>query len=353
MAFNYPAEFLEFMQLSELVDLSKSPAAFLRNLLFRGPSRLMHAETLDVRTRVGDREVAPMVSPFGEAKFIKRLERTAAVIKFPRIALRWGLNAGQVQTIRSQDVPIYADQGQILSQWDLEVAEHQERAADMIANRIELMVSQLIVGTMSYSDSEGDAWQFVSPKPGANTFDAALDWDDADSDPTLDILAAKQLATDYANGVSPDVMVLSGTAMNAFVTNPAVQRYMSIPSGQNGLQVGKLSLANTFDQDGAIFLGNFEGLQCWGYPRQVSVDGTPTDLIRPDYVELLSTSRAAQNTMYFGPLHFVDVGRLEMEVFSHSWMTPDRKNMCFEVETRPMPVFHKPGAHVSIHVLNT
>lgn len=346
---NHPAEILSFYQLTPLVDVSKSPSVFLRRLLFPGLGQMSAAETLEVPVVVGDRLVAPMVAPCAESKWVNRLEKDTQLIRFPRIALRYGLHACKVQTTRLQGISHYAGEQEILSQYDIEVADHQTRVRDMIGNRLELMVSQLIVGTMSYSDAEGDAWQYVSPKPAGNSFTAAALWTVSTSQPAEDILKAKRIISEEV-GLQPTHMILGADAMNAFIKNESMVRLFGGVGSVRDIRAGNLNLESQFEESGAIRLGSFEGLSVWGYPRQVSVAGTPTNLIRPNYAEILTAVPSAMNRLYYGPIHNFKTDRMLWREFSHSWMSPDGKSVCFETESRPMPVFHKPGSHVSIQV---
>lgn len=347
-----PSQILSFYQLSPMVDMSKSPARFLRSLLF-GAGKTMSTENLEVPVIVGGRTVAPMVSPCSsDAQWVKRRLRESKLINFPRMALRYALNACKVQTTRLPDFgnDIYQEgDAQILSNYEIEVAEHQREVRDQMANRLELMVSQLIQGEMSYTDDEGDSWVYTSPRPSGTEFSAADGWDESDGKPEDDLLEAKRLISEEV-GLQPTHMILGSTAMSAFIHNASAQKLWGISGSVRDIRAGNLDLTGDFSETGAIYLGQFAGLQVWGYPRQVTVDGAPVDLIRPTYAEILTVSGSAMNNLYFGPIHNFKAGKLQWREFSHSWQTPDGQSVCFHTESRPMPVFHKPGSHVSIEV---
>jgi hypothetical protein len=348
---DHPAQILSFYQLSPMVDLSKSPASFLRNLLF-GAGKTMSAENLEVPVIVGGRTVAPMISPCSsDAPWVRRRAKETKLIRFPRMALRFALNACKVQTTRLPGMNHYADQGEILSAYEIEVAEHQRELRDQMANRLELMVAQLLQGEMSYQDDEGDAWVYTSPKPGGNSFSAADGWDTDDGAPEDDILAAKQVISDEVSE-QPTHMLLGSDAMQAFIHNESALRLFGVGGSVRDIRAGNLDLTANFQDSGAIYLGMFAGLQVWGYPRQVTVNGSATDLIRPEWAEIVTVKPGAMNQLYFGPIHNFKSGqRMEWREFSHSWMSLDGQSVCFHTESRPMPVFHKPGSHVSIHVV--
>jgi len=109
-------------------------------------------------------------------------------------------------------------------------------------------------------------------------------------------------------------------------------------------------------QIGAIFLGRFDGIDCWEYSRSViDEDGeTAVPLIREGYAEFMAVTPQAMNTFFYGSIPdlqvFRDGGLGNVRRFAKSWEEEDPAVFKSLLHTRPLPWFKRPDAFYSLKV---
>lgn len=225
-----------------------------------------------------------------------------------------------------------------------------KRLADLITNAEEYLCALAIRGVISYVAADEANFTITIPKPAGNNVTLSTFWDDPAGTPSVNFLTAKQLASDEV-GLGITHCILGSEAMAAFLQNDEVKALMDI----NNVSAGALTLQEKFNDDGAIFLGVFCGVQVWGYPRTVKVKGVSTALIRAKYAEFLCVTPAAENTLYYGAIPDLDAfeGQLfQAERFSKSWIQKDPSVMQMLAHSRPLPIPRRPGSMVSMKVVS-
>ena len=135
----------------------------------------------------------------------------------------------------------------------------------------------------------------------------------------------------------------------------AVGRPPAAPCREAHVAGGGIDLRRQYEASGAIWLGEFAGVQCWKYPRKLSVNGVSTDLIRPDHVEFVAAVPGFESLTYYGMIPDMDayearefVGR----IYSKSWTKRDPSHLMMLAHSRPLPWFTRPNATVSMDVLS-
>lgn len=342
-----PIEVLGWASMTAVVNEIQSPNNLLRNLLF-SRHQTFSTETVEIDKLTGDRKMAPFVRRDAEGALVGGLTSTLQTVTFPNIRIKRPFTASELLFGRRPGTVIFPSRGEQLSALEQHVARDLQYMSDMIANREEWMCAQAIRGALTYSVTDQDHFTVTYGKPGGHTFNSAVAWSSASTaTPSVDFLAAKRLIAD-AHSLSTDICLMSKEAAANFVK---IQEVKDLLDNRRFL-AGQVTLQSQFLANGALYLGNFCGVECWEYGRAaVLEDGTTEDLIRAGYVEFLSISPEADNALYYGAIPDVDAleGRLfQGERFSKSWVEKDPSVRMALVHSRPLPVMRRPGSCVSI-----
>lgn len=343
-------ECLQWASLTQAINEIKSPNQFIKKLLF-GDHQPQATENIEFGVFTGDREVAPFVERDGEAIPVSGYGEVFQTVSPPNIRIKrpvkpstllFNRHPGEVIFIESQD--------QLVSAAERHVARDVKRLADLITNAEEYLCALALRGVISYTAADEANFTITLPKPSGNNVTLSLFWDGGSEDPAADFATAKKLISDEV-GLQPTDCIMGSEAMDAFMASDAVKAILD----QRNIQAGQLSLEEQFRDDGAIYLGRFCGVKCWGYPRTVKVAGVATDLIRAKYVEFVCATAAAENVLYYGAIPDLDAfeGRLFVaERFSKSWMQQDPSVMQMLAHSRPLPIPRRPGSMVSMKVVS-
>ena len=343
-------ECLQWASLTKAINEIKSPNQFIKKLLFED-HQPQATENIEFGVFTGDREVAPFVERDGEAIPVSGYGEVFQTVSPPNIRIKrpvkpstllFNRHPGEVIFIESQD--------QLVSAAERHVARDVKRLADLITNAEEYLCALALRGVISYTAADEANFTITLPKPSGNNVTLSLFWDGGSEDPAADFATAKKLISDEV-GLQPTDCIMGSEAMDAFMASDAVKAILD----QRNIQAGQLSLEEQFRDDGAIYLGRFCGVKCWGYPRTVKVAGVATDLIRAKYVEFVCATAAAENVLYYGAIPDLDAfeGRLFVaERFSKSWMQQDPSVMQMLAHSRPLPIPRRPGSMVSMKVVS-
>lgn len=354
------SQLLTWRSLTAMVDTAQSPNSFLKNLLFTDHESVP-TETIEIPLFTKAREAAPFVRKNGEALMVAGVGQTSSLVDAPNIRIKKPFNPSQVLFGRLPGTIQYARTGQDLTQQaSLKVARDMQVLADMMTNSEEYMCAGALQGVTSISVEDAENFTITFPRPGNCNISASVFWDNADPtlpQPLTDIMAAKQALSDNSCPTPTDAL-LGSTAATQFVT--LLQKGgIKLLQALNYISAGDATMIEQFRDDGALFLGNIGGLRFWQYGRTclVNVNGTPTQtpMIRPKYMEIVSTSAASDRKLYYGAIADVDAldGWLfQGERFAKSWKQPDPSALIALAHTRPLPVPRRPGATCSVKVIS-
>lgn len=342
-------ECLSWSSLTQAVNEIKSPNQFIKRLVFTNHDP-QPTEQIEFGLFTGDREVAPFVERDGEAIPVSGYGEVFQTVSAPNIRIKRPVKPSELLFNRRPGTVIFPGSGEIVSAAEAHVARDAKRLADLVTNAEEYLCCLALRGVISYTAADESNFTITIPKPAGNTVILSTFWSDPTGTPSVDFLTAKKLVSDEV-GLGITHCILGSEALSAFLGNDEVKALMDI----NNVSAGALTLMEQFNQDGAIFVGVFCGVQVWGYPRTVKVGGVATDLIRAKYAEFLSVTPAAENTLYYGAIPDMEAfeGRLfQAERFAKSWMIPDPSSMQMLLHSRPLPIPRRPGSMVSMKVVS-
>lgn len=343
----YSLDALKWRSMTAAINKIKAPQSFLKRLLF-GNEETLSTEDIELSYLTGARDMAPFVRKNGEALMVEGLGETFATVQTPNIRIKRPMKPSDLLFTRRAGTTVFPTPGGQRAAINSYIARELKRLRDLVANAEEWMVSQAIRGEIDYEVDPEENFTITYPRTSTHSFSVGTDWDDSDSNPEKDVLKAKRLISDDV-GLSPTHMILGQTAAEAFMANSRVSTLLDT----RNYEAGGLTINSQFNEQGAIYLGRFAGLQVWEYSRSVNKDGTATELVRDKYAEIVCAVPAAENVMYYGAIPDLPVlkGRLlQAKLFAKSWDQEDPAVRYALVHSRPLPVPRLPDSTVSMQV---
>jgi len=343
----YTIDPLKWTTLTLLINEIKGPQNFLKNLLFSDVQTLS-TETAELSYLTGGIVAAPYVKKNGEALMVGGLGQSFATVTMPNIRIKRPFTPSELLFTRRAGTSIFIDAGAQLSALTRHIARDLKYMKDQIENTEEVQASQALLGTISYEVADQEVFQVTFPRSAANAYTVSPLWSTT-SNPEADIHAVKRLTSDGV-GLSPTHMLLGRNAADEFLKNARVSTLLD----NRRIQAGGVNLSGQFNPQGAIFLGDFCGVQVWEYGRQISVNGTATSMIRSDYAELVCASPDAEWGRLYGAIPDFDAlqeRKFQGQIFAKSWITKDPSAFIALAHSRPLCVPRRPDASVSLKVV--
>ena len=343
----YSIDPLKWTTLTLLINEIKGPQNFLKNLLF-GDFQTLSTETAELSILTGGIVAAPYVKKNGEALMVGGLGQSFATVTMPNIRIKQPFTPSELLFTRRAGTPIFIDAGAQLSALTRHIARDLKYMKDQVENTEEVQASQALRGSVSYSVADEEHYTVDFQRAAANAYTVSPLWSTT-SNPEADIHTVKRLTSDGV-GLSPTHMLLGRNAADAFLKNARVSTLLD----NRRILAGGVAFTSQFNPQGAIFLGDFCGVQVWEYGRQISVNGTATSMIRSDYAELVCVSPDAQWGRLYGAIPDMDAlqeRKFQGQIFAKSWITKDPSAMIALIHSRPLCVPRRPDASVSIKVV--
>lgn len=342
--------------LSRTFDKTKPVRIFLTRLL-QQDTDILDTETAELSSFEGEAETAPFVRKNGASIMVGGDTEKFATVECPNIRISAPIDPAKlIAGERRPGDSIFQTGEEALSSQERYIARRIRRLRDRIDNTHEWMWSQLLQGQINYQVNEQANFQITVPRLATHDIDLATakEWDNATASGIKiyeDFDLAKSLSSEDEGTVITDALMGTNAALY-FLRNAEVRELLQKSSG---ILTGEMDLRRQYRDDGAIFLGEFCGINCWKYPRKLNVAGTPTDLIRPNFVEFVSATPQTEATTFYGAI--LDMEAFEArqhigKIYSKSWTTKDPSHLRLLAHSRPLPWFPRPNANVSMDVLN-
>lgn len=351
---------LTWRSLTAAVNQIASPNRFLQRLLY-GNVVTLPTEGIELGIVKAGREIAPFVRKNGEGIMVAGTQKQFTTVDAPNIRIKQPFTPSQYLFDREPSTTILLPPGQTQTNAvRRHIARDLGHMENMITNAIEYLVAMSLQGVISYSVADEEVFTITIPRASANNIVLSTFWDDGtptDTRPLSDIHAVKRIMSDIpgSEGLSVTDAICGTEAADALLELVEVGAVKML--GQEGLNVaaGDISFVNQFTQDGVIFLGRLGGVRFWEYGRTASLNGSAVNMVRPKYVEFISTSPASDRVLYYGAIPDMDAfesGLLQSARFAKSWMQKDPSQLMALVHSRPLPWPRKPNATVSVKVVS-
>jgi hypothetical protein len=282
--------------LLEAFETGPIVSTFLRDTFFKGRD-YPPTSTIEFDFRRGRRKMAPFVAPLVGGKVMERQGFETRFFKAPRIA--------PVRALRTPDLEprligetVYSGRTEADRAADL-IAEDSIFLDDSITRREEWMCREVLINGKITVTAENGYQQVINfleyGLPAANVsnhFPITTKWDQAASDPLLDLQNAR-LETIKRSGIAPNVALFGTNAAAVFTRNATVKELLDNRRFELGL------VAPTIQSDSVVRFGSVPGLELYSYAEYFEDDaGTLFPMLPPDLVMLISTS--VQNKIVYG-----------------------------------------------------
>ncbi len=328
----------------------------LTNMLFplSVEENLTH-EYVQVDQLTGQAGMAPFVEKNGKAIAVDQLNGDAYIVETPSINIKRALTCNELLLKRQAGENVFSPNGVDVYKIAMEnqIASDLGHMEELVRNRTEWMVSQLLTGTVSYSVAGGAAFTITNTKPAGNTFTVSNLWSGASPTPLSDIKAAKRVVQPYS-APGFQVAVCGQNASNAISAMLEASTITAIKN-DSGIVAGLGDLIANFQENGMLYLGTFGGIPFFEYAGTYLADvtGTSTPFIRTDYVEFISTARPDMRVLYNGAILDAEAILSGMHIarrFANSDLDKDRGTYVGYLKARPLPWFKRPDWNVSMKV---
>ena len=263
---------------------------------------------------------------------ISRKRKRYSVVP-PQIYLRDRITASEITRIRTASQnPINMttqDKGTAFNEL---IALKQIGLRRLIDRRIEWFFAQALRGKIDYTSEEGRQFTHDYDLPKATAIAANETWDKS-GNPIHQLRALAKTFKTLNNQLSPDLIIMSGNAGDAFLNNEHVESWMKSPGVQ--LFENKTELA----KGEAAPIGILQGAELFEYSATYEDSkGKATPYLEDGYVYLTNSTLWR---LFYGAISDFDAGNpplVARDVFSKSKNTEDGKALDIFAESHPLPV---------------
>lgn len=369
---------LKWTSLSRAISEMKMAATFIDQLVF-GSTEIQETRSIELSIERRGREMAPFISRGAEAYLVGGDSSEFFQITPPNIRIKRPLHVGQLLNDRAPGSTIFINGSTRSSIVRRKIAEALGRLEFMIRNSEEFLACQAINGLISYNPTDAGAFSgLVTHRRDFDTFTVDFSglgyqtrtltstntWNTAAAsytgDPAVDFLNVKRDISDEV-GLAPTHAIFGRTAAEYFLKLQKVKDLLDV----RRLMAGGIDITNQFNEQGALYMGNFAGVQCWEYQhtmlhfQPIKISGYlesnagstsnpifPT-LIPDDAVIFLSLLPSAEFRKYYGAIE--DLPQLQGRSaagrrFAKSWVQEDPPVRYLLAESHPLPFLRRAGA---------
>jgi hypothetical protein len=350
---------LKWKSLTGAINEMKSPNQFLRRFLYTN-NQTLPTEDIELGFFEKGREIAPFVRKNGEGVMVGGHTQRYATVAAPNIRIKRPFTPSELLFGRQPGTPIFSPGGGAqVSAVRQHIARDLQVMADMITNAEEYLVAMSLQGTISYEVADGEVFTITYPRAASNNITLSTFWDnttegtyDATNAQVFeDIHTVKQVMSDEV-GLAP-TDAICGSEAASLLRQAAQNGDLAALNNNFNVTAGDMDLTQQFRDDGVIYLGNLGGIRFWEYGRTAELNGVAKNMIRPKYVEFVSSSPASERVMYYGAIPDLNVfqGRaVQTRRYAKSWTENDPPVMMALTHTRPLPVPRRVNATVSMKV---
>ena len=263
---------------------------------------------------------------------ISRKRKRYSVVP-PQIYLRDRITASEITRIRTASQnPINMTTQDKSSAFNELVAVKQTGLRRLIDRRVEWFFAQALKGKIDYLSDEGRQFTQDYNLPKATTLSGNETWDKS-GNPIHQLRDLAKVFKKLNNQLSPDLIIMGGSAGDAFLNNEHVEGWMKSPGVQ--LFENKTELA----KGEATPIGILQGAELFEYSATYEdARGNAVPYLEDGYVYLTNSSLWR---LFYGAISDFDAGNPPLaarDIFSKSKITEDGKAIDIFVESHPLPV---------------
>lgn len=313
----------------EAVRQMQPVRTFLKNTFFTNV-RTFDTEHVDVDIIKGKRRMAPFVSPKIGGKVVERLGYRTNTYKAPMLAPKLATTAEQLLK-RLPGEPLYSGmspEDRAAEQLGRDLAELDE----IITRREEWMCAQALFTGQIHIVGDGVDEVIDFGLTNKEVLAGTAKWSDPNSDPLADLKRWRREII-KASGFSPDIVIMSSDAADAFLAHEKVQKLLDLRLVDTG-QINPQTLPN-----GATYIGRIAevGVNIYTYDEwYLDDDGIEKPMVPEKTVLMAST--AARFDMLYGAFIDAEEGVFDLPRIPRSWVEKDPSVRWVQMISRPLPV---------------
>jgi Phage major capsid protein E len=340
-------DMFHILVLLETIRTMQFTPSLILDTFFTGGTFTHTADELTWDIQVGGLSLAPYVYSCDDALVVDRGTAASNSVKLPYINLERDLSACCKMLLRSPGESIYSTR------------TPQQRAAEMLANDL-ADLTQMIRLTCEWQaiqaittgkapikgPSINQMVDFKMPAAHLGTLPAADLWTASTSKP-LKFLDKTAAMISKSSGLTAGTVVGGTDAIDAFLENASVQQKLN---QQSGFSAGKVNLLAP-DVEGVKNFGNVAGFDILRYNQEFY--NPITDAMEPAIPtdRIVIGSRRSKAERHYGPIQSFAEGNPEVDIFPHTWNSPNGKTKHLNVESSPLMIPRQPDAFASYKVI--
>lgn len=327
----------------------KPPKSFLLDTFFTGVETSM-TKYVDIDIQKGKRKLAPFVAPIMEGKVMDRLGWTTNSYQPPYVKPKM-ISTAQDFLQRDIGEHIYMN-GDGPSQRAAKLMGRDLAYLDECITRTEeWMAAQLLdTGAMTIAgDGISMSIDFGMDATHKITLTGNDLWSDTTNATPMEDLRTWKRLIQQDSGLTPDTVIMSAEAVDAFLNHPQVQKQLDV-------RMFDLGLINpsTFPT-GATYYGRIRDIACdlWLYDEWYYDEGTSAEKPMVTAKKVWMGAKAARAVRHYGAIQDLDFGgTASVPRFPKSWREKDPSVQFVMLQAAPLMSLHQPDAFISAKVLS-
>jgi hypothetical protein len=352
-----PSVLTSWRSLTRVVNEIKPDATAVSSLVFPGEGRAFSTPEIRYDVVEGIRETAPFVRRGGEAIRIKGYGHKRNIFETPNIKLKMEIDpeayaqsaaAGTIQEI-------LAGSNSMEASARAQAARDLTRLKRLITNTKEWMACRVLDGSLSYLGTEGqDAWEIIFADRSSGhdfTFDISNSVTAAGgvvgTETWLkDVFRLAKHRINKQTGMNCQIVVGGETAVSKLMNSKEWKdTYKQALPGRIQANEVNVSLTSDIGANGMVFEGVFGQLPVYTYTYEVTPYGGAAEALIPtDNLYFIATGPAAENEWYYGGIYDMKTMNQSyaLREFAKAWEQDDPSLGFTMIQTRPLPVLHRP-----------
>jgi len=335
-------DLLHWRSLTEAVRNIQIPGKMLLEKVFKR-TRKFTTNQIDVDIILGNKKLAPFVSPIEGGTVVTKLGRSIKSVTAPRIRPKVQLNPADFNE-RAAGSSVYVSAEDRDKFKKEKIALEQLNLKNQCLRRIHWMCAQALTGKITVNQ-ENVAFEVDFKVPDANKpvlvsdENGAFKWDGADAQILKNIRAWKRLGANAGHNLRLGISTPSVT--DAMLANDEIKKLLDLRNAN----IGQITL------DGMDYIGRISGVDIFEFSEEyIDETGVSHPMLPDGTFTMLDPD--ARFDMNYGAVQDIEAGGdVVTDFFSKSWTEKDPSALWLLVETDPLPTVNEPGALVHATVL--
>ncbi len=331
--------------LTTAVNTMISPKRWLLDTIFGAP-QIHPTETIDIEIILSNRKLAPFVTPVEGAIVMTKLGRSMRSVDTARMAVKKPLSARELGANIYPATNIYVGSGDIMDYQRRKIAQEQLDIRQSMERTVEWMAAQALSGVLTVNQENIQfEIDFLMPDDNRPELAGVDMWDDyTNSDPIADIEEWKRVVQ-LATGMTPTMAVAGYSVIDHLRNHTKVRNILDNRRMEMGM------IAPTTKND---YFGRLAGVDIYQYNESYTdTNGNVQYLIGSD--KFIIWAPNSDFRLHYAAIHNINPsGGFELVAapyFSKSWTENDPSVLWLYVESKPLPVVHRPESVIYATVL--